>query len=194
MKYILTLLLFFTFAESNMHKNYHKINEYKSIKIKDDKYQVKIINRSNFLDNQLYLNNNNNNKIIKGNCSYLEENIGVFKFDGNGSIICNDKNIEFISKKLDDNYKIIKLMFFEMILIFSIHIIPSILLIISILSFFISIVFFSRKEVKKGFYSILFGVVFLIFQFSFREYLINELTNIKKEGIIKIIGKEYYIK
>lgn len=103
-----SLLLLILSVSALNASNWNDINKYESFKISDDRYQVKTLNKGDFTENNLILNKINDKMIKDGNCLYYAGyNPNTFEFIGNGSIKCNNKNIEFISQLFPDRSSVI---------------------------------------------------------------------------------------
>lgn len=136
-KTIILLILSFSFLKAEVFWN--DIYKYESIKIDENKYQVKTINKSNFIENHLFLDKENDNLIKNAKkCQYITErqkvNTKTFSFIGDGSIQCDYEAVDFISKRLSlSEAEMSKIIVFDSVLIIAAYILIIILLIFTII-------------------------------------------------------------
>lgn len=173
-----TILFFFlSFSFLNAEVFWNDIYKYDSIKISEDKYQVKTINQSNFLENHLYLDAKNNNLIKNSKkCQYIttlkKKNDKTFSFIGDGSIQCNYTPIEFISKKLNiSDEEMSRIILFDLLL----TLIPYIMIIGAVVIFLI--ISIQTRKKRDFFIGIILAIIIFILSYLYGDNLHKEILN-----------------
>jgi len=184
MKRIISMILIISsFILAN---DYNRIDKYESIKVGEDKYQVKIINNGDFTENKLFLNKENNDKINRNDCYYFQEDKGIFRFKGKGSIKCKDIDIEFVSKPIDE-YIIHSIETGHLAGDLVIHFLPIVPFIIIIGTYLV----YTMTGKKKVFWGMILALPFLYFLLNGNFY--KDHYEDRKQEMYKVIGEGYYI-